>query len=89
MTMAAKGGTHDRITHQKTGAPAVFDDPIDEVVVSDLPDGAHVEMMNRSAAWMRLGEHVFWISARGDKLTIRYTEHRPARSDPTSANGVR
>ena len=75
MTENSKGS---RITHRDTGAPAEIDDLIDEAVVTHLPDGAHVEMMSDEAAWMRLGEEVFWIWAKKGKLFIRYSEHRPA-----------
>jgi hypothetical protein len=66
----------DRITHRDEGRPAELDEFIDEIVVTQ-PDSVHVEMMSEHSAWMRIGEHVFWLMALKGELYIRYSERRP------------
>ena len=68
----------ERITRDD-GQPAAPDDLIDEVVVRDCT--AHVEMMNKRAAFMTLGDEAFWINCVKGRLQIRYSERRAPRSN--------
>lgn len=56
---------------------------IDEIVVGPL---VHIEMMDGQSAWMRIGDEVFWIHAKKDKLIIRHSETRTGYSNPVDAS---
>lgn len=58
----------DRVTFN-TGAEA---DVVDEIVFTATD--VHIEQMDKNCYWMRFGERVFWVVAKGGKLTIKEGE---------------
>lgn len=71
----------DRITPYKDGGR--IDERIDEIVVS-IAD-VHIEMMGNDSAWMRIGDEVFWVHAKKNKLVIRHGETRQGYSTVPAA----
>lgn len=68
----------DRITPYKEGGS--IEDRIDEIV--QLGGRVHFEMMDNGDGWLRIGDEVFWVSAKKNTLRVWWSETRPGYSPP-------
>lgn len=75
----------ERVTPYEEGM--AIEERIDEIVVME-PDSFHLEMMNETSAWMRVGTRCFNVGVRDGKLVVSFFEDRAKHLDMPSTSAA-